>query len=142
VDGPSSPFEKELPRHKKNAELGTKPIVFSSKLFLEQQDAITLQVNEEVTLMDWGNAIIKEVETKDRVVQSVKAILHLEGDFKKTKLKLTWLSQENKAVEVCLLDYDFLITKKKLEEEDKIEDFVTPVTEFVVFFTNLDCCHR
>jgi len=33
-------------------------------------------------------------------------------------------------VEVTLLDYDYLITKKKLEEEDDVKDFVPPVTEF------------
>ena len=29
-----------------------------------------------------------------------------------------------------LLDYDYLITKKKLEENDDVKDFVTPVSEF------------
>jgi glutamyl-tRNA synthetase len=33
-------------------------------------------------------------------------------------------------ISVALLDYDYLITKKKLEENDNVEDFVTPVTEF------------
>jgi glutamyl-tRNA synthetase len=33
-------------------------------------------------------------------------------------------------VDVTLLDYDYLITKKKLEETDNVGDFVTPVSEF------------
>jgi len=33
---------------------------------------------------------------------------------------------------VTLIDYDYLITKKKLEEEDNVADFVTPTTEFRV----------
>jgi glutamyl-tRNA synthetase len=59
--------------------------------------------------------------------------LNLEGDFRKTKKKITWLAQptpSHSLIDVVLLDYDYLITKKKLEETDNIEDFVTPVTEF------------
>jgi glutamyl-tRNA synthetase len=33
-------------------------------------------------------------------------------------------------VELVLHDYDYLITKKKLEEDDKLEDYITPITEF------------
>jgi len=32
--------------------------------------------------------------------------------------------------EVILKDYDYLLTKKKLEEGDEVIDFVTPVSEF------------
>lgn len=66
--------------------------------------------------------------------------LNLEGDFKKTKKKLTWLSRaetgklESTPVRATLFDYDYLITKKKLEEDDNVKDFVTPVTEFKVCF--------
>ena len=55
--------------------------------------------------------------------------LHLEGDFRKTKKKVTWLPT-TPLVETTLLDYDYIITKKKLEEEDDVKDFVTPVSEF------------
>ena len=33
-------------------------------------------------------------------------------------------------VETTLLDHDYIITKKKLEEDDDVKDFVTPVSEF------------
>lgn len=59
--------------------------------------------------------------------------LHLEGDFKKTSKKITWLAQPTTAhplVDATLIDYDYLITKKKLEDEDELKDFVTPVSEF------------
>jgi glutamyl-tRNA synthetase len=59
--------------------------------------------------------------------------LHLEGDFKKTTKKITWLAQPTTAhplINATLIDYDYLITKKKLEENDDLKDFVTPVTEF------------
>jgi glutamyl-tRNA synthetase len=59
--------------------------------------------------------------------------LHLEGDFKKTTKKITWLAQPTAVhplVDATLIDYDYLITKKKLEENDELKDFATPVTEF------------
>ena len=54
--------------------------------------------------------------------------LHLDGDVKKTKLKLTWLADISDLVLLRLVDFDHLISKKKLEEGDDITDFVTPVS--------------
>jgi len=51
----------------------------------------------------------------------------------KRKKKITWLAQptaEAPLIDVTLLDYDYLITKKKLEEGDDLKDFVPPITEF------------
>ncbi|KAF9982162.1 hypothetical protein BGZ75_006457, partial [Mortierella antarctica] len=88
-------------------------------------------VNEEVTLMDWGNAFIRSIEKNAEViVTGVQAELHLEGDFKKTKRKLTWLADGAELVKVELLDYDYLNTKKKVEEDDELKDLLTPKTEF------------
>ena len=84
--------------------------------------------------MDWGNAIVRS-KTVDAFgkITAITMELHLDGDFRKTKNKITWLSAPTTAhllVNTTLLDYDYLITKKKLEEDDKFEDFVTPTTEF------------
>lgn len=82
--------------------------------------------------MDWGNAIIRKKVTSGTGIQSIEADLHLEGDFKKTKKKVTWLAPSDSLplIEVTLFDHDYLINKKKLEEEDNFEDFLNPVTEF------------
>ncbi|KAJ2725055.1 glutamate--tRNA ligase [Coemansia sp. Benny D115] len=133
VDGPEKPYIKELPKHKKNPELGVKHTVFSSQLFIGQEDAASFEVGEEITLMDWGNAIVKAVEKNaDGVVTDVQLSLHLEGDVKATKKKITWLGQDPNVhpVEALLVDYDYLITKKKLENDDSVEDVLTPQTEF------------
>ena len=61
--------------------------------------------------------------------QLVKLVgeLHLDGSVKSTKKKLTWLTQtaEN-LVDVQLVDLDFIISKDKVEEDDKLEDIFTP----------------
>ena len=88
----------------------------------------------QITLMDWGNAIVRtKTAGESGEVVSVVMELHLEGDFRKTKKKITWLAAHTEIhalVDVRLLDYDYLINKKKLEENDDLADFVTPVTEF------------
>ncbi|TFK30031.1 glutamate-tRNA ligase [Coprinopsis marcescibilis] len=132
--GPSTPEVKSLPRHKKNRDIGEKKTVYSSQILIEQEDAASFEDQEEVTLMDWGNAIVRS-KTVDAsgVVTGIVVDLHLEGDVKKTKKKITWLAaptSEHPIPTVSLVDFDYLITKKKLEENDQFADFVTPVTEF------------
>ena len=88
---------------------------------------------DQITLMDWGNAIVRSKTTDDSgTITGFTMELNLGGDFRKTK-KITWLAQPSAAhplVDATLIDYDYLITKKKLEENDDVKDFVTPVTEF------------
>jgi len=132
-----APSTKEILRHKKNPDVGTKVVNYSNKIYMEFVDVSELQENEEFTLMDWGNAIVKKINwsADHSSVESMDIVLHLEGDFKKTKKKVTWLSRiaangDKSVVDVNLLDYDYLITKRKLEEDDEVKDFITPVTEF------------
>ncbi|KAN0063886.1 glutamate--tRNA ligase [Thecaphora frezii] len=125
--------ERAMPKHKKNAELGTKTTVFDSVIYIEQEDAKSFADNEEVTMMDWGNVFVRSKKVNAAgVIESIEMDANLDGDFKKTKKKVTWLAQSatRPFVEVSLLDFDYLITKKKLEEEDKFEDFITPQSEF------------
>ena len=44
--------------------------------------------------------------------------------MKSTKLKLTWLPQNDELVSLTLADFDYLITKKKVEEDDNFADIV------------------
>lgn len=130
-NGPELHAEKK-PKHKKNAKVGMKDVWYSSNVLLEQNDAKDLKEGEEMTLMDWGNCIIEKiVKDSNGTVKSIDAKLHLEGDFKKTKKKLTWIAAE-KTIGVTLKDFDHLITKDKLDEGDNFEDFLTPKTEFTV----------
>lgn len=125
---PTAPETLSLPRHKKNPELGNKSVYFSNEFYLEAADVAQLKVGDEFTLMDWGNAIVKELNASGMTVT-----LNLQGDFKKTALKATWLSAQpaDATMPVKLFDYDYLITKKKLEEEDTFDGCLTPVTEFI-----------
>lgn len=131
VSGADAYHLKEVPRHKKNETLGNKRTAYGPTIWMDQADCKELELNEEVTFMDWGNAFIRAIhKNAEGIVTGVDADLHLEGDFKKTKKKLTWLADGSELVKVELMDYDYLITKKKVEEEDELADLLTPVTEF------------
>ncbi|KAI8971367.1 tRNA synthetases class I, catalytic domain-containing protein [Pilobolus umbonatus] len=122
---------KEVLAHKKNPSVGKKNTHYGPKIYLEQEDAKSLENGEEVTLMDWGNAFVRNIVKNDKgIVTSVDLELHLEGDFKKTKKKLTWLTDDSDVTDVLLLDYDYLITKKKVEEGDEVKDLLTSQSEF------------
>lgn len=46
-------------RHQKNKELGNKLVYFQKKILLEREDIESCEVGEKITLMKWGNAIVK-----------------------------------------------------------------------------------
>lgn len=134
-DCPSEPVSKPMPLHKKNPDVGEKQTTFSNEILIDQEDAKSFDQDEEITLMDWGNAYVRSI-TKDATTGTVTSLgleLHLEGDFKKTKKKVTWLgkSASRPFTPVALLDYDYLITKKKLEEDDDVAKCLSPCSEFV-----------
>lgn len=127
---PSAPVTEERPKHKKNPELGQKKMIFASSVLIDQDDAQTLKDGEEFTFMDWGNAIVSAIHKDGDVVTSIDAQLNLDGDFKKTEKKISWLANTDDKVLVKLIDFDHLITKDKIEEGENFEDYLTPQTEF------------
>ncbi|XP_010421514.1 PREDICTED: glutamate--tRNA ligase, cytoplasmic [Camelina sativa] len=130
TDGPDEPFVRMIPKHKKFEGAGEKATTFTKSIWMEEVDASAISVGEEVTLMDWGNAIVKEI-TKDEEghVTALSGVLNLQGSVKTTKLKLTWLPDTNELVNLTLTEFDYLITKKKLEDDDEVADFVNPNTK-------------
>lgn len=128
-------YTEEKPKHAKNLDLGTKKVAYSDTILIDQADAQAFEQDEEITLMNWGNAYVRKISHSlnplKRHVTSVELELHLQGDVKKTKQKITWLStQGQELIPVELVEFDFLITKDKLEEDDNLEDFLNKHTEF------------
>lgn len=114
TNGPDEPFVRIIPKHKKFEGAGEKATTYAKRIWIDRADAECISVDEEVTLMDWGNAIVKEIgkDQNGRVTQ-LTGVLHLEGSVKTTKLKLTWLAESNELVNLSLMEFDYLITKKK-----------------------------
>lgn len=128
-------YTEEKPKHAKNLDLGNRKVAYSDNILIDQTDAQAFEQDEEITLMNWGNAYVRKISQSlnplNRHVTSLELELHLQGDVKKTKQKITWLStQGQELIPVELVDFDFLITKDKLEEDDNLEDFLNKHTEF------------
>ncbi|CAL4976890.1 unnamed protein product [Urochloa decumbens] len=121
-------FVRILPRHKKYEGAGNKATTFTSRIWLEYADASIMSTGQEVTLMDWGNTIIKEIKTENGIITQLVGELHLEGSVKLTKLKLTWLPDIEDLVSLSLVEFDYLITKKKLEKQDDFVKYLNPCT--------------
>ncbi|KAL9609511.1 MAG: hypothetical protein Q9167_005729 [Letrouitia subvulpina] len=134
--GASPPRVEEKPKHGKNPAVGTKRVAYSDRILIEQVDAQSFAQGEEITLMNWGNAFVRAITPSDSnknndgsVVERLELDLHLEGDFKKTKKKITWLSTAQQLVALELAEFDHLISKDKLEKDDELEDFLVQGTE-------------
>lgn len=124
--GAPAPYTEMKPKHNKNPSVGQKKVVYSGSIVLEQEDAKTFKQDEEITLMNWGNAIVREIKKSGDTVTELVLDLHLAGDVKKTEKKVTWLATEDqKLVPVELLYFDHILTKDALQEEDDMMDFIS-----------------
>lgn len=110
-------------------ELGSRVMRRAETLLLDPEDCNGLNNGEEVTLLRWGNFIIEEmVRAESGEVVSMKARHDPEAkNFSKTK-KLTWLASTPDAVPCTLVEFDHLISKAKLGDEEDFRDFVNPKT--------------
>ncbi|ADM11114.1 glutamyl tRNA synthetase [Encephalitozoon intestinalis ATCC 50506] len=118
----TSEYMMSVPRHKKNGDIGTKEVFYSSLILLSQEDGQILQENEEFTLMNWGNAIVRSKSVQDGIVTKMEIILNPEGDFKQTKNKISWVSKRGSVV-VELIEYGSLMTDG--DDEDLAARFNT-----------------
>ncbi|PHH84585.1 hypothetical protein CDD83_1692 [Cordyceps sp. RAO-2017] len=130
-EAPSGVVVEQRQKHPKNPSVGMKDVVFSPEIYVDQADAKSFAAGEEVTLMGWGNAFVRDLPAEDPV-RGMTLELNLKGDFKATDKKITWLSAQGlDLVPAELWDFDYLITKDKLEEDDNVEDFLNPDTSSV-----------
>jgi glutamyl-tRNA synthetase len=127
VNVPDGLVSLSVPVHPKDASLGTRPLFFSNDLLIEQGDAAAMAEGEEVTLMQWGNVIIDTV-ARDPVTGTVLAVggrTCSKGDVKATKLKVCFVARDADTVAVDLHEFDFLVSKPKMDDADVLADCLT-----------------
>jgi glutamyl-tRNA synthetase len=124
TNGPEKPFVRILPRHKKCEGAGKKATTFTNRIWLDYADASAISKGEEVTLMDWGNAIINEIKMEGGVITELVGELHLEGSVKTTRMKITWLADMEELVPLSLVEFDYLICKKKVSSRTKVPSYL------------------
>lgn len=118
---------KAMPKHKKNADLGTKNVIYQSKILVEGEDAESFEVGEKVTFMDWGNM---QISSRDESGNLEAVYLPDDQDFKGTK-KVTWLADIPDLVPVNVHKYSDLLTKDRLDEEDTFEEHINKDSEAI-----------
>jgi len=115
--------------HPKIPELGKRVMRVGPKIYLEGDDLATAKEGEEITLMRWGNAIIKKIARgKDGKITSVEGVLNPEGSVKTTEKKVTWIAACDETITITLVEFDYLITKPKIEENEQMTDILNDVT--------------
>ncbi|KAF7119773.1 hypothetical protein RHSIM_Rhsim13G0180500 [Rhododendron simsii] len=72
---------------------------------------------------------VKEImkDGNDCIVQ-LTGVLHLEGSVKTTRLKLTWLPEMSELVNLSLVEFDYLITNKMVDEGEDFLDVLNKNT--------------
>lgn len=127
--GPDKPHQERRAKHPKNSAVGTKLTTFANRIFIDQDDAARFQNGEEITLMSWGNATVRDIIMSDDVVTSLTVELHLDGDVGSTDKKVHWLAAQGSHLAPAeLWEFDYLLTKDTLRKTDKLEDYLNPVT--------------
>ncbi|GJX90872.1 glutamate--tRNA ligase, cytoplasmic [Tanacetum coccineum] len=114
---------------------GTKDTTFTKETWIEQDDAKAIvnakaiSPNLEITLIDFGNASIKEIKkASDGNVTELNGVPPPEESvYKDTKLKpLTWLPKIYELGPLTLVEFGYLLKKKKLGKNDDLIDAVNP----------------
>eukprot|EP00340_Litonotus_pictus_P012372 CAMPEP_0170535766 /NCGR_PEP_ID=MMETSP0209-20121228/101779_1 /TAXON_ID=665100 ORGANISM="Litonotus pictus, Strain P1" /NCGR_SAMPLE_ID=MMETSP0209 /ASSEMBLY_ACC=CAM_ASM_000301 /LENGTH=719 /DNA_ID=CAMNT_0010837065 /DNA_START=26 /DNA_END=2186 /DNA_ORIENTATION=+ len=101
-------------------------------MFIEPEDAKDLVEGLKLTLYKWGNSRVTKVEKNDND-EIKKVFLRLtpeDQDFKKTKIAHWVSAKPEDTVKVTMVEYDHIINKEKIEEDDKIEDVVNNNSRF------------
>lgn len=107
----------------KDPSFGKRLVRTGKKVLLERVDTEGMEVGENIVLTRWGVVQITKVEG------GLEGVFVPDGDVKAAKRKLSWLADVPENIPVVLSEFDNLISKEKLEEDDKFEDFINPDTQ-------------
>lgn len=111
---------KSVPLHPKNASVGSKALLMGKYCWIEKDDADTIQEGEKIALRNYGKVLITKKGEENGVSTILGQLDLADQDFKKAKI-ITWINaDEATTVELNLVEFDHLITKKKIEENDDV----------------------
>lgn len=106
----------------KDPSFGKRLVRIGKTVLLEKVDTEGMEVGENIVLTRWGVVQLTKVEG------GLEGVFVPDGDVKAAKRKLSWLVESPDNIPVVLSEFDNLISKEKLEEEDKFEDHINPDT--------------
>jgi len=107
----------------KDPTFGKRLVRIGKKVLLEKVDTEGITVGENIVLTRWGVVEITKVDG------GLEGKFVPDGDVKAAKRKISWIADVPGNTPVILSEFDNLISKEKLEEEDNFEDYINPDTE-------------
>ncbi|XP_028392901.1 bifunctional glutamate/proline--tRNA ligase-like [Dendronephthya gigantea] len=123
---------QEAQLNPKNSEMGTKKVWVSPKSYIEGADAETLHVDEKVTLINWGNFLVKAINrNQSGAIESIDAKSMLDDKDYKNTTKLTWLPVTDSAplLPAVVVHFGNIISKAILTKNDDFKDHVNKDTK-------------
>lgn len=126
-----TPYCSLTDKHPKTPELGQKSIWYAPSVFIDQSDGASVENGEQITLLRWGVVVCdKIVKCKDGKVEKIVGKLEPTGDPRKPKKKFHWVAKTNHETKIILREYDQLITKAKIEDDEDPLNFVNKDSRF------------
>ena len=90
-------ISKEVARFIRSPNLGTRDMIYSSKIIIDKDELEESDIGTEITLINWGNMFV----LKENNIYVLKE--NLKGDFKTTKKKLSWIPNINDKDKIKIL---------------------------------------
>lgn len=129
--------------HPKDPSKGVKNVLTSSRIFIENDDAMNLVEGQNATFINWGNLKILEINKRqDGSVVKVHARLNLENKNYKNTLKITWVTKpshllnaetdETNSILCYTVYFDHIISIPLLGKDDDFKDFVANDTRVTI----------
>lgn len=121
--------------HPQKPEMGEKAVLQGPEIIVEREDLEDatanggqprVHVGERIILFTWGvmNVLHVELDGDGKAVKGVTVAFDPAGDVKTVNRKIQWVAKSPHALTVSMHEFDHLITKEKVEENDNIEDLV------------------
>ncbi len=96
---------------------------------IEYDDAKKVTEGQKLTFYRWGNSQVTSVEKEGDEVKKICVRMTPEDKVFKNTTIVHWVPMaEGKTTKVSLVEFDHLISVRKIEENMKVEDVVTPVS--------------
>jgi len=110
--------------HPRDQSLGSRALRIGQDVILESTDVDGMEEGDEIVLIRWGLVKVTKITMAEdgHRVGSLEGVLIPNGESKMAKRNLSWVVATGKNPIVELTEFDHLLTKCTLEEEDSLEE--------------------
>lgn len=107
----------------KNPLIGKRMMRICQNILLERSDAQSLVSGDLIILMRWG--VVKITKVSDRIFEGTFCPNH---SLKGIQYKLTWIANVDDTIPLTIHEYDSLLLKGKIEDNENFKDYRNPTS--------------